>query len=275
MSLVQATIIPLGCDPNTLTVELPNPFPTSPDYARHLCRLCLCSREQTARQRLARIEWFKWPSADITRLYEQVVGEQLPTSEHISELHCEACAAWLEGTLRRIGEFKAVSARWTEELRLNGCLDVEIETADEELEDIAGDAPTEQKVDDLKSNGLSTPLATSERDELLVKADKSTVILEMLVDVSDGEPVCKNQHFLESEEVEFLVTDEHDEIDDHSVHIDEADECEEEHLLDEEDEDENDHDPDDEEENDNKNMVRIQVVTLTYHAGCSIPLPTT
>lgn len=64
------------CPIMALQAEPPATFPAAA-YARHLCRLCMCSREQTARQRLAHIEWFKWPSAEITRLYEQVVGEQV------------------------------------------------------------------------------------------------------------------------------------------------------------------------------------------------------
>lgn len=98
-----------------LHAEPPAVFPGYA-VARHLCRLCLCSREQTARQRLNHVDWFKWPGAPVTRLYESVVGEQLPVASELSELHCDACLAWLEGTQRRIEEFKRVNGMWTEHL---------------------------------------------------------------------------------------------------------------------------------------------------------------
>lgn len=41
---------------------------------------------------------------------------QLPVSEHLSELHCDACLAWLDGTHRRIIEFKRISTMWTQHL---------------------------------------------------------------------------------------------------------------------------------------------------------------
>lgn len=175
-------------------------FPESVAYARHLCRLCLCSREQTARQHLNRIEWFKWPSAEITRLYERVVGEQLPVSERVGELHCDSCYAWLHGTLRRIDEFKRISA-WTERLmradiaedsRSDGGVSIDDEQI--KTERIASMDDEERTLDNDGSISIQIEYQEDEADEQITE-DRHLVNTNELVNIGDDEDENDDAHF--------------------------------------------------------------------------------
>lgn len=47
----------------------------TPELAATLCRFCM--QQEQLEEPHYKLEWFKWPNSEVTRLFEQVIGQQV------------------------------------------------------------------------------------------------------------------------------------------------------------------------------------------------------